>query len=597
MSEKKSMDLDETANGVTPAEALQKHNTGSLYFTYLKESEDRFRDLLDTAPFGVLEVSMEGKILLASPQCAALHQVPHPDELMGVSVTDLIAAVDRKLFSARLGLLVKSHERQQLEILMQRRDGTTFHCEVWVSLQCNTKGQPIVFTIVERDLSAFKAAHEEIQKMSLAVEQSASAIVITDSHGRVEYVNRCFTTLTGYRPGDVIGRGLAILKAGQHSPDEYQSMAQAVRAGRDWRGVLRNEKKNGDLYWSREMVSPVKDANGVIRNYLTIQEDISEHRAMEEELREKHEQLKAAMDTLSRSQVRLIEQEKMAGVGQLAAGVAHEINNPLGFVISNFGSLEKYLSRLRRVLGEYRQLRDLVITDDPVAAREQAERVESLEKELKMQFILDDLADLFHESHEGLERVRKIVKGLRTFARIDSATVFEPYDLNEGLQETLVVAKNEVKHSAVVEEDYGALPLVSALGGRINQVLLNLIVNAAQAIRLKHGDGMGSLRLHTWADDESVYCAVEDNGPGVPSENREKLFEPFFTTKPAGQGTGLGLSISYDIVVNKHHGEIWAENRPEGGARFVIRLPQRQLQNDEDDNGQQKMEDQGKKRR
>ena len=546
------------------------------YYGYLRESEERFRNLIDTAPFGILVISLEGKVLLANRQCADLHQTDHPDNLLGLPITDLVAVADRKLFTSQLGLLLKSRGRQEREYLLRRADDSVFCGEVIASLQIGAEGKPTAYTLVERDISATKAAYDEILKMSRAVEQSINPIVITDAKGRVEYVNQRFCLLTGYDAGDIKGKGLGFLAAAQHSPEAYRDMAQTVRAGGEWQGELCNAKRSGELYWSRETVSPVKDANGVLRHYLSIQEDISGQKEMERTLQERNDQLEKAMEILRQSQTRLIQQEKMAGVGQLAAGVAHEINNPLGFVISNFASLEKYLNRLRRILGEYRELREVVATGELIVARERAEQVESLERELKMAFILDDLADLFHESHEGLERVRKIVKSLRAFSRIDSTANYEGYDLNEGLQETLVVAKNEVKHCAVVEEEYGDVPLISAVGGQINQVLLNIIVNAAQAIRQRHGEHMGLIRVRTWSDGETVSCAIEDNGPGIQPEHLGKLFEPFFTTKPVGQGTGLGLSISYDIIVNKHHGELLAENRQDGGVCFLIRLPVRQ---------------------
>ena len=297
----------------------------------------------------------------------------------------------------------------------------------------------------------------------------------------------------------------------------------------------------------------------------------------EEELIQKNIQLATALQDIEVAQDRLIQQGKLAGIGQLAAGVAHEINNPLGFITGNVEALEQYFAAFSSVLAQYRELGSSMIATDDTQITERVNQVVKFEKEQELEYILADLPDLFRDTNEGLKRMSKIVKGVRLFSRTDREQVFEQYDLNELIKNTLLVADNEIKNYATVEERLGDIPMIETLGGEINQVLLNLIVNGVQAIKEKDSGKMGIIRITTWCDIEFVYCAIEDSGIGVADATMKDIFNPFFTTKPAGQGTGIGLSISYDIIVNRHHGEILVVSNPGQGAKFTIKLPVKQI--------------------
>lgn len=296
-------------------------------------------------------------------------------------------------------------------------------------------------------------------------------------------------------------------------------------------------------------------------------------RTSEEELVQRNTQLAIALQDIELAQNNLIQQGKLAGIGQLAAGVAHEINNPLGFVTSNVEVLEEYFNAFSIVFAQYRELRsDIAAVDDPQIIAK-VNQIVQLEKEQDLDYILTDIPDLFPDTRGGLNRMSKIVKGMGLFARVDHQQVFERYDLNKGLENTLLVAHNEIKHNATVEEHFGKIPEVEAIGGEINQVLLNLIFNAVQAIKEKYWEKQGTIKLSTWRDEQSIYCAIEDDGAGIKAENLGNIFNPFFTTKPVGQGTGMGLSISYKIIVNRHHGEIMVESELGKGTKFIIKLP------------------------
>lgn len=307
--------------------------------------------------------------------------------------------------------------------------------------------------------------------------------------------------------------------------------------------------------------------------YDTIQHDVTQRKQMEEELLRNNSALTQALDVLKSTQSNLIQHEKFAGIGQLAAGVAHEINNPLGFVLSNFETLQKYTGRLSDMVKTYRELHKQVLEEQIPSLQDRAQQIFVLEKQKKLDYVLDDLEPIFGETAEGLSRVSNIVKALRLFSRVDQQGNYEEYDMNEGIRNSLTVARNEIKYVAEVTENLTKLPSIKAMSGQINQVLLNILINAAHSIKANGSQVLGMITVSTYADDRFVYCSIADSGIGIPENIRNNIFDPFFTTKPIGQGTGLGLSISYDIIVNKHQGEILLESEVGKGSTFIIKLP------------------------
>ncbi len=273
------------------------------------------------------------------------------------------------------------------------------------------------------------------------------------------------------------------------------------------------------------------------------------------------EQEKAAqrrlIDQLEDAQNQLLQSEKLASIGQLAAGVAHEINNPVGFVNSNFGALERYVDSLFSLIDAY-------------GSAEHAAEAPAIRQRIDYEFLKEDVAALFKESRDGLERVKRIVQDLRDFSRVDSSLEWQLANLHTCLDTTLSVATNEIKHKADVVKAYGEIPEIQCLPSQLNQVFLNLMVNAAQAIA-QHG----TLTLATGAEEDWVWVAISDTGGGIAPEHQKRIFDPFFTTKPVGKGTGLGLSVSYNIIA-KHNGRIEVESELGKGTTFRIWLPVRQ---------------------
>jgi two-component system NtrC family sensor kinase len=267
---------------------------------------------------------------------------------------------------------------------------------------------------------------------------------------------------------------------------------------------------------------------------------------------------------LEEAQAQLLQSEKMAAIGQLAAGVAHEINNPIGFVSSNVNSLRGYLNDLFTLIDAYE-----TACDGPY--RLAHPELASLREKIDYNFLRQDIDDLLLESADGLDRVNRIVKDLREFSHVDSSE-WQLADLHKGLDSTLNVIWNEVKFKAQVIKYYGDIEPIECMGSQINQVFLNLIINASHAVGTA-----GEIIISSGREDDGVFIEVADNGHGIPLDIQNRIFEPFFTTKPVGMGSGLGLSLSYNIVV-KHHGRLTVESEPDQGSRFRLWLPLRQPQ-------------------
>jgi len=553
----------------------------------------------------------------------------------------------------------------------------------------DNKGQPWGVRGSFNDITDAMLANEKLGQLTRAVEQSPAAIVITDTSGIIEYVNPRFSRITGYSYDEAVGQTPGILKSGKQSKTLYEEMWKTITAGGEWRGELLNRRKDGSLYWEFASISPLFDKENRINGYLAVKEDITERKAIEQELahsrkdliikhsemqkiflqveqgkreweqtldnlrdiviladtgniirrcnrmlveitgkthqellganwqdviensgfsfisfdgnkgelnhgstgrsydmtlyeinnagmidgyvislndntelRNATNELQKAYEELKNAQMQVFQQEKMASIGQLAAGVAHEINNPMGFISSNLSTLHKYIERI----AEYMDNADRALA--ACATEEQSSQLMLTRKALKIDRIMEDAQQLIMESQDGASRVRKIVQDLKSFSRVDQART-GLVDINEALETTINIAWNEIKYVAELKKELGEVPPIRCFPQQLNQVFLNLLVNAAHAIGSSHG----TITVKTWSDRSDIYVSVSDTGCGIPADIRTRIFEPFFTTKEVGKGTGLGLSISYEII-KKHNGEIMVESEEGQGTTFTIRLPQ-----------------------
>lgn len=295
-----------------------------------------------------------------------------------------------------------------------------------------------------------------------------------------------------------------------------------------------------------------------------LEEDVARRQIIEQQMQQRLQEITELNIRLHDAQGQLIQNEKLASIGQLAAGVAHEINNPIGYVFSNFGTLQTYLHDLLRLIDAF------VDAEPDLASEKLRQDMAALRKEIDLDYLKDDIIALMNESREGIERVRKIVQDLKDFSHVDTSADWQWSDLHRGLESTLNVVNNEIKYHADVIREFGELPRVQCLPSQLNQVFMNLLVNAAHAME---GRERGTITVRTRACSESdVLIEIADTGCGMPPEIINRIFDPFFTTKPVGKGTGLGLSLSYGII-QKHHGKLEVESVPDRGTTFRITLP------------------------
>ncbi len=405
---------------------------------------------------------------------------------------------------------------------------------------------------------------ERLALFDLALAEVGNAVMITDVAARIIWVNRAFTLLSGYAEAELIGQPPRMFNSGTQDAVFFRHFWESISGGTTWRGDIVNRRKDGSLYTARQMVTPLFNAEGKISHYIAVLEDISEHKRQEEELKQNYAHLRALNEQLENAQNQLLQSEKMASIGQLAAGVAHEINNPIGFVNSNLGTLKNYVDELLGVIHAYSAADPLLAGHPEINAD-----IVTRKAEADLDFLGDDILSLIKESREGIARVTRIVQDLKDFSRIDSLD-WAPANLEHGLDSTLNIAMNEIKFKADIVKEYAGIPDVECLGSQLNQVFMNLLVNAAHAIETH-----GTITIRTGSAKSAVWVEIADTGRGIPPENLKRIFDPFFTTKPIGKGTGLGLSLAYSIV-QKHHGKLDVSSKVGVGSCFRVEIPVRQ---------------------
>lgn len=406
-------------------------------------------------------------------------------------------------------------------------------------------------------LQADKNLRAATERFSLFLKLVPLPICYVTTHGEVMYANDRFTSVFGYTIQDVPTLDAWWLHA--YPDPEYRHVVQET-----WHRVVREAFESG------EDIEPVEYQiscrNGAIKSVMV--SGITLHDALLITLTDITDR-KQAEQKLANAQLQVIQQDKLASIGQLSAGIAHEINNPIGFINSNLSTLSKYLDKLDQYI-------DFLETGWAEGNSAGLKSLEQIQRDLKIQYIRTDIHQLIRESVEGTERVVKIVHDLKNFARSDTSSIGWA-DINQCLESTVNIVWNQIKYVADLVRAYGELPLVSCNAQQINQVFMNLLVNAVHAIQERNDSGLGTITVQTRTDQGYVSIEVRDTGNGMPLEVQRRIFEPFFTTKDVGRGTGLGLSISYDII-KKHGGEISVSSEPGVGTCFTIRLPINGLQ-------------------
>jgi len=342
------------------------------------------------------------------------------------------------------------------------------------------------------------------------------------------------------------------------------SEGQLIGALTKFQDVTQRKLAESDLYEAHQKLEKLvaKRTEQLAEVNKQLEEDIQRRKNAEDELLRRNAELTALNHKLSNTQAQLLQSEKLASIGQLAAGVAHEINNPIGYIFSNFSSLEGYIENLLKILTLYED------AEEDIRSSEKREQLFSMRNTIELDYLKNDIPDLMRDSKEGIVRVRKIVQDLKDFSRIDTHQEWQLANIHQGIDSTLNIVSNEVKYKADIIKEYGDIPEVECLLSQINQVVLNLVLNAAHAI----GTERGKITIRTGRVENNVWIEIKDTGCGIPKEILPRIFDPFFTTKPVGSGTGLGLSLSYGII-QKHNGHIEVDSESGRGTCFRITLP------------------------
>ena len=416
----------------------------------------------------------------------------------------------------------------------------------------NSKGKIDYFSGVFFDITKQKQAADELRKseerLSVIFEANPDPVAVYDNQGHPQYLNPAFTQVFGWSLDELLGKGIPFVPE-----DQKEITAAKIRElyefGKPVRIETKRSTKDGHILDILISAANIKDPEGEPLGIIVNLRNISENKRLE---------------------AQFLQSEKMASIGQLAAGVAHEINNPTGFVSSNLKTLSDYIKDISDLTGKYRSLiADLQESSGGGGqpdVSEQIKRISALEDEVDIDFIMNDISKLIEESREGSERIKKIVQDLKDFAH-PGEDKLKFADINKNLDSTVNVVGNELKYKAEVTKDYGDLPEVQCYPQLLNQVFVNILVNAAQSIKER-----GEIGIKTRADNGYVEIKISDTGSGIPKENLSRIFDPFFTTKEVGQGTGLGMNVAYNII-NKHKGTIDVESTVGTGTTFTIKIP------------------------
>ncbi len=568
--------------------ALYKHKMEMK----LKEREQRLAVTLKSIGDAIISTDEKGAVTFMNPQAEKMTGWTFK-AAFGMDITDIFNIKINDSSSPKNISEMKSFNDAIVfglkdDVLLISKDGREAPIVYNISPITDDRGNVSGGVLVIHDLSERQKIEEKLLMLEKAFETMQIGVTITNKEGIILYTNSAEARMHGFPMEAMIGKDVRTFAPYELSKPMNLEQLEELRS---WKRESINLRKDGATFPVQLMSDLVINSSDDVIGIVTSCEDISERKRMEKELQQysrhlndlvtertgqltktndqlRHEiaerketekKLEQLLDELKNSQDQLIQSEKMASLGQLVAGIAHEINNPLGFLKSNMNNLQKFIKKIVAFINTCEQS-DL--------SEEARERINKKKEEIQYDYLMQRLNKIIESSGIGIERMKKIVLDLKTFSRLDASELIDT-DINRSIDLTLDLLVHEYKDRIKIIKEYGNLPEVQCYSAKLNQVLMNLLINACQAI-----EGEGEIRIKTETEDETVLIQIGDTGKGIPKHHISKIFDPFFTTKPVGEGTGLGLSISHKII-KQHGGSITVDSEIDRGTTFSITIPRK----------------------
>ena len=500
----------------------------------IARQKEYIETIFDIVPEGLLALSLSREVVKHN---LAFEQILH-------------------IWSKRLGLTQEECTRSLIEKVLERQtenDTFTLHLDgnnATAYFKCTStlisELEDIASVVSIEDITDARKAEESTKLLATVIEQTGDSILIAGTDEVIHYINPAGLQNSGFSEQELIGPYAQVFTNGLMNASVIAELRDTLAKGQIWHGHFTSRRKDDSIIEEDVSISPIRDQEGALTHYVIIKRDITE------------------MADLQRQ---LLQAQKLEAIGQLAAGIAHEINTPMQYVQNNVTFVERAFDTLKNLLDQVGKTEKSLLTAETTA----------LLATINLDFLLQEIPESIKETHDGINRVVEIVSAMKEFSHPGSNDKV-PTDLNRALGSTITVCRNEWKYAAEMITDFDPdLPLVPCFSDQLNQVVLNLIINAAHAIE-DHNNAeapgtLGCITITTRQDYDWAVIEISDSGCGIPEAIQQRIFDPFFTTKEVGKGTGQGLAIAHDIVVNKHGGQIDFTSTPGQGTTFFIRLP------------------------